>query len=147
MQKLNKYVDLKTGEVFNFLSDQLLDVIERNRDAIEARIEHSRDFKFDYFGFKTLEKSYLLKIEGDVVVERPQYMFMRVALGIHMDDLDAAFETYDLLSNKWFVHASPTLYHAGTWRPQMSSCFLLGMADDSIEGNNQSNLILLLSQC
>jgi ribonucleoside-diphosphate reductase alpha chain len=92
-----------------------------------------RDFNYDFFGFKTLEKSYLLRINNKIV-ERPQYMLMRVSIGIHLNDLEAAFETYDLMSQMWFTHATPTLFNSGTPKPQMSSCFLLTMKDDSIEG-------------
>ena len=132
MGTLHRYVDPKSELPAGFIADALYDRIVKLAPRIDARIDHSRDFAFDFFGFKTMEKSYLLKI-GSRVVERPQYMFMRVALGIHLveeDDeafLAAAFETYDLMSDKWFIHASPTLFHAGTRTPQMSSCFLLGM--------------------
>jgi len=98
-----------------------------------VRTQYDRDFLFEYFGYKTLEKGYLVAIDGELV-ERPQHMFMRVALGIHGADLDRAFETYDLMSQKYFIHASPTLFNAGTPRPQLSSCFLLTMKEDSIEG-------------
>ena len=104
-----------------------------NAELIDSRIKHERDFNFEYFGFKTLEKSYLLRID-DEIVETPQFMFMRVSLGIHGSDLDGAFETYDHMSSKDFVHASPTLFNAGTMKPQLSSCFLLTMKEDSIEG-------------
>jgi len=116
-----------------FLNEELMKVVEENEAVIQARLDFERDFVFDYFGFKTLERAYLMRVNG-TVVERPQHMWMRVALGIHGSNLTAAFETYDLLSNKWFVHASPTLFHAGTQRPQLSSCFLLTMVDDSISG-------------
>ena len=106
-----------------------------NRNIIDNYIKHDRDFDFDYFGYKTLEKSYLLKVDG-VLAERPQHMFMRVALGIHGADISAAFETYDLMSQRYFVHASPTLFNAGTPRPQLSSCFLLTIKEDSIEVRN-----------
>ena len=139
MGVLHRYVDPKSELPAGFIDDKLYARIVKLAVRIDARIDHSRDFTFDFFGFKTMEKSYLLKI-GSRVVERPQYMFMRVALGIHMAEVDdeaflaAAFETYDLMSDKWFIHASPTLFHAGTRTPQMSSCFLLGMQADSIEG-------------
>jgi ribonucleoside-diphosphate reductase alpha chain len=100
---------------------------------LDAAIIYERDYHFDFFGFKTLEKSYLLKVNGKIV-ERPQHMFMRVALGIHKADVEAAIETYNLMSEKWFIHATPTLFNSGTPKPQMSSCFLLSMKDDSING-------------
>ncbi|XP_003370927.1 ribonucleoside-diphosphate reductase large subunit, partial [Trichinella spiralis] len=100
---------------------------------LNSTIVYDRDFSYSYFGFKTLEKSYLLKINGKVA-ERPQHLLMRVAIGIHEDDIDAAIETYNLMSEKWFTHASPTLFNAGTCRPQLSSCFLITMKSDSIEG-------------
>lgn len=133
IERLYQYTDPKTNLSAGMISDRLYQLVQRHRDTIDAYIKHHRDFYFDYFGFKTLEKSYLLKINGRVV-ERPQYMFMRVALGIHHEDLEAAFETYELMSEKWFIHASPTLFHAGTPQPQLSSCFLLNVAEDSIEG-------------
>lgn len=115
------------------VSDLLHTLVLTNREAIDSYIKHDRDFHFDYFGFKTLEKSYLTRVDG-VIKERPQHLFMRVSLGIHGSDLDAAFETYDLMSLRYFVHASPTLFNAGTPRPQLSSCFLLTVKEDSIEG-------------
>lgn len=96
-------------------------------------MDYKRDYGYDYFGFKTLEKSYLLKVDNKIV-ERPQHMIMRVSVGIHKQDIDAAIETYNLMSDKWFTHATPTLFNAGTPKPQMSSCFLLTMKDDSIDG-------------
>jgi ribonucleotide reductase alpha subunit len=99
----------------------------------DSKINYERDYFYDYFGFKTLEKSYLLRIDGKIV-ERPQHMLMRVAIGIHKEDIEGALETYELLSDKWFTHATPTLFNAGTPKPQMSSCFLICMKDDSIEG-------------
>ena len=118
MEMLYRYVDPKSNLPASFLSDKLYERIQRLAPRINEKIVHARDFDFDYFGFKTMEKSYLLKI-GTKVVERPQYMFMRVSLGIHLEEVDddaflqAAFETYDLMSEKWFIHASPTLFHAG----------------------------------
>ena len=108
-------------------------MIQKHGDRLDSSIIYARDFGFDYFGFKTLERSYLLRINGKVV-ERPQHMLMRVAVGIHKDDIDAVIETYNLMSEKWFTHASPTMFNAGTPRPQMSSCFLVAMKKDSIEG-------------
>jgi len=104
-----------------------------NRDRLDAAVIHDRDFEYDYFGFKTLQKSYLFKINGKIA-ERPQHMIMRVAVGIHGEDIDAAIETYDLMSGRYFTHATPTLFNAGTPSPQMSSCFLLTMKEDSISG-------------
>ena len=108
-------------------------MIEENAELLDSTIIYDRDFAFDYFGFKTLEKSYLLKIDGKIV-ERPQHMFMRVALGIHKTDIDSIIATYNLLSERWFTHATPTLFNAGTPKAQMSSCFLLTMKEDSIDG-------------
>lgn len=104
-----------------------------HKDTLDAAVMHNRDFEFDYFGFKTLEKSYLLKIDGKVA-ERPQHMLMRVSVGIHMDDIPRVLETYNFLSDRFFTHATPTLFNAGTPNPQMSSCFLLAMKEDSIDG-------------
>jgi ribonucleoside-diphosphate reductase alpha subunit len=115
------------------VSNELYEIVTNNRQLIDNEINHTLDYSFDYFGLKTLIKSYLLKI-NDTVIETPQYLFMRVSLGIHGSDLSSAFETYHLMAQKWFIHASPTLFHAGTKRPQMSSCFLLGIGSDSIEG-------------
>lgn len=133
MRMLFNYVDTKTQQPAGLICESVYKVIMQNKDLIDSYIKHDRDFAFDYFGYKTLEKSYLIKID-DHVVERPQYMLMRVALGIHGEDIPAALETYNYMSEKWFIHASPTLFHAGTPRPQMSSCFLLSMKDDSIDG-------------
>jgi ribonucleotide reductase alpha subunit len=119
----------------------------KNKDKINSKVIYDRDYEYNYFGFKTLERSYLMKIDG-LTVERPQHMLMRVSLGIHGEDLEGAFETYDYMSKKFFTHASPTLFNSGTPRPQMSSCFLITMADDSIEGkrvwkNSDSKVSLL----
>ena len=124
----------KSGEPLSYVSAELVKVVEAHQDEIDAYVKHERDYLFDYFGFKTLEKSYLLKDTSMKVVERPQHMWMRVALGIWGADLKKAFETYDLLSQKFMTHATPTLFNAGTPRPQLSSCYLLSMADDSISG-------------
>jgi ribonucleoside-diphosphate reductase alpha chain len=110
-----------------------MEVIEEHAELLDSTLIYDRDFGFDYFGFKTLEKSYLLRVNGNVA-ERPQHMYMRVAVGIHKTDIEAAIKTYHLMSEKWFTHATPTLFNAGTPKPQMSSCFLLTMKDDSIEG-------------
>jgi len=123
----------QTGKPIPMISDYHRKVIQEHKDRLDAAIVYERDFQYQYFGFKTLERSYLLKIDGKVA-ERPQQMLMRVAVGIHGDDVEAAIETYDLLSHKLFTHASPTLFNAATPRPQLSSCFLLTMNSDSIEG-------------
>lgn len=123
----------KCGRPAPLLSDETYNIIVTHHEKIQARIDFKRDLGYDFFGFKTIERAYLLKVEG-VIVERPQHMLMRVSLGIHGEDLEAAFETYDLMSLKWFTHATPTLFNSGTPKPQMSSCFLLKMNDDSIEG-------------
>ncbi len=124
----------KTGEKTQIVSDELIAVIKAHGTEIDARIEYDRDYLFDYFGFKTLERSYLLKDTSMKIMERPQHLWMRVALALWSNDLPRAFETYDLLSTKAFTHATPTLFNAGTPRQQLSSCFLLSMADDSIAG-------------
>lgn len=132
INRLYNFID-KTGKQHNLISKQLYDVVVANAELIQSHIDYKRDYLFDFFGFKTLEKSYLMHIHGRIL-ERPQDMFMRVALGIHGgDDLDAAFETYDRMSQKYFTHATPTLFNAGTPKPQLSSCYLLGI-DDSIDG-------------
>jgi len=133
MKRLYTYVNPKTGENASLLSKDVYGVINKNAALLDSSIIYDRDFSYDYFGFKTLEKSYLLKLEGKVV-ERPQHMLMRVAVGIHKDDIDSVLETYNLLSEKWFTHATPTLFNAGTPKPQLSSCFLLTMKEDSIDG-------------
>ncbi|WP_405351233.1 ribonucleoside-diphosphate reductase subunit alpha [Nonlabens sp. Asnod3-H03] len=130
---LYEYVNPRTEKKAPMISDEVYQVIQDNADRLNSAIIYNRDFGYDYFGFKTLERSYLLKINGKIA-ERPQHMLMRVSVGIHMDDLDAAIETYELMSKKYFTHATPTLFNAGTPKPQMSSCFLLTMQDDSIEG-------------
>ena len=136
-----------------FVNNQIADLVRRRGGEIDAKIVHERDMEMTYFGFKTLERSYLLKLNEEMIVERPQYLWMRVALGIHCckggskdavvesmtteeedANLEAAFETYDLMSRGYFTHASPTLFHAGTTHPQLSSCFLVQMSDDSING-------------
>jgi len=124
----------KTGEKTQIVSDELVAVIKAHGTEIDARIEYDRDYLFDYFGFKTLERSYLLKDTAMKIMERPQHLWMRVSLALWSSDLQRAFETYDLLSTKAFTHATPTLFNAGTPRQQLSSCFLLSMADDSISG-------------
>ncbi len=135
IQRLHAHVEPKTGRHVPFVSDELLDIVTKHGEEIEAQIDHNRDYDvFDFFGFKTLEgQKYLMRMHNRVV-ERPQHMFMRVALGIHGYDLKAAFETYHHMSRKDFIHATPTLFNAGTPCPQMSSCFLLAMSEDSIRG-------------
>ncbi|KAK4519760.1 Histone acetyltransferase [Mucor velutinosus] len=133
IEKLYHHVHPKLKQPNPLISQALYDVVKANADKIDAAIVDDRDFSFNFFGFKTLERSYLFKI-NDKIVERPQYMIMRVALGIHGDDLESAFKTYDLMSSKYFTHATPTLFNAGTPKPQLSSCFLVQMRDDSIEG-------------
>jgi len=129
---LHDYID-KQGRPAALLARDVWEFIQANAEALDQAIDYKRDLGYDYFGFKTLEKSYLLRVHGKIV-ERPQHMIMRAACGIHMGDLDAALETYDLMSRKFFTHATPTLFNAGTPKPQMSSCFLLKLQDDSIEG-------------
>ncbi|MDP4662508.1 MAG: ATP cone domain-containing protein, partial [Salibacteraceae bacterium] len=141
MDALYNYVDPKTGKTAPLLADDVYKIIQDNAEQLDSTIIYDRDFGYDFFGFKTLERSYLLKVNGEVV-ERPQHMLMRVALGIHKEDVDAAIETYDLMSERWFTHATPTLFNAGTPKPQMSSCFLLTTKDDSISGIYET-----LTQC
>ncbi|XP_069615690.1 ribonucleoside-diphosphate reductase large subunit [Ranitomeya imitator] len=133
MEDLYNYVNPLNGRHSPMVSKETLDIVLANKDRLNSSIIYDRDFSYNFFGFKTLERSYLLKINGKVA-ERPQHMLMRVAVGIHKEDIEAAIETYNLLSERWFTHASPTLFNAGTNRPQLSSCFLLCMKDDSIEG-------------
>ncbi|WP_372794886.1 ribonucleoside-diphosphate reductase subunit alpha [Lutibacter sp.] len=133
MMDLYNYVNPRTGKKAPLLSDEAYKVISDNAAKLDSTIIYNRDFGYDYFGFKTLERSYLLKLNGEIV-ERPQHMLMRVSVGIHMEDIDEAIETYELMSKKIFTHATPTLFNAGTPKPQMSSCFLLQIQDDSIDG-------------
>jgi len=133
MRNLYNYVDPKTGKNAALLADDVYQIIEKNAEELDSSIIYDRDFGFDYFGFKTLEKSYLLKLDGKIA-ERPQHLFMRVSVGIHKEDIASAIKTYNLMSERWFTHATPTLFNAGTPKPQMSSCFLLTMKDDSIDG-------------
>eukprot|EP00878_Enallax_costatus_P017789 GHUV01018691.1.p1 GENE.GHUV01018691.1~~GHUV01018691.1.p1 ORF type:complete len:758 (+),score=282.13 GHUV01018691.1:282-2555(+) len=123
----------KNGDPAPLISDEVFAIIEEHAERLDSEIIYDRDFDYDYFGFKTLERSYLLRINGKII-ERPQHMLMRVSLGIHMHDIDAAVQTYHLLSERWFTHASPTLFNAGTPRPQLSSCFLVCSKSDSIDG-------------
>ena len=133
MKDLHDYVNPITGKKASLISDEVYKVIKKNAEELDSKIIYNRDFGYDYFGFKTLERSYLLKINGQIV-ERPQHMLMRVSVGIHLDDLEAVIDTYELMSKKYFTHATPTLFNSGTPKPQMSSCFLLTMQDDSIDG-------------
>lgn len=133
MNEMYHYINPRTNQHAPLLSEEVHQVIQENAEFLNSHIIYNRDFNYDYFGFKTLERSYLLRINGKIV-ERPQQMLMRVAVGIHLNDLDAVIETYDLMSKKFFTHATPTLFNAGTPKPQMSSCFLLTMKDDSIDG-------------
>jgi len=133
MKRLYTYVDPKTGANAPLVSKEIYGIIKKNAAMLDSTIIYDRDFSYDYFGYKTLERSYLMKIEGKIV-ERPQHMLMRVAVGIHGEDMESVVETYSLLSEKWFTHATPTLFNAGTPKPQLSSCFLLTMKDDSIDG-------------
>ena len=133
MTDLYQYVNPRTGKDAPLLSDEVYDIIQKNKDVLDSSIIYNRDFGYDFFGFKTLERSYLLKLNGEIV-ERPQHMLMRVSVGIHMDDIDSVLETYELMSKRYFTHATPTLFNSGTPKPQMSSCFLLAMQDDSIDG-------------
>lgn len=133
VSQLYGYVNPRTGKKAPMIADDVYEIIMSNETRIDSEIIYDRDFNYDYFGFKTLERSYLLKIDGRVA-ERPQHMLMRVAIGIHKGDIAAAIETYNLMSKKFFIHATPTLFNAGTPKPQMSSCFLLSMQADSIDG-------------
>jgi len=133
MTDLYEYKNPRTNTKAALLSNEVYEVIQQNKEKLDSTIIYNRDFNYDYFGFKTLERSYLLKL-NDKIVERPQHMLMRVSIGIHPDDLEAALETYELMSKKYFTHATPTLFNSGTPKPQMSSCFLLSMQDDSIDG-------------
>tara|TARA_B100000768_G_scaffold136135_1_gene127064 strand:- start:3471 stop:5786 length:2316 start_codon:yes stop_codon:yes gene_type:complete len=130
---LYEYIDPKTNEKAPLISDEVYEIVKKNADVLDSTIIYDRDFRYDFFGFKTLERSYLLKLKGQVA-ERPQQMIMRVAVGIHKEDLDAAIETYNYMSEGWFTHATPTLFNSGTPKPQMSSCFLLATKEDSIPG-------------
>jgi len=133
IQDLYDYVNPKNNEHCPMISQQTYETVMKHADELNSAIVYDRDFNYQYFGFKTLERSYLLRINGKVA-ERPQQMIMRVAVGVHGDDIEHAIETYNLMSNKYFTHASPTLFNAGTPRPQLSSCFLVDMKGDSIEG-------------
>ncbi len=133
MRQLYDYIDPKTGDSAGLISDKHIKIIEDNASRIDSAIIYDRDYSFDYFGFKTLERSYLLRANGKVV-ERPQHLLMRAAIGIHGEDIDSAVETYNFMSEQWFIHATPTLFNAATPKPQLSSCFLLTVTEDSIPG-------------
>jgi ribonucleoside-diphosphate reductase alpha chain len=133
MTDLYEYLDPKTGQNAALLSEEVYKIVVNNREALDSSIIYDRDFRYDYFGFKTLTRSYLMKLEGEIA-ERPQHMLMRVSLGIHKNDIKSAIATYNLMSEGWFTHATPTLFNSGTPKPQMSSCFLLTMKEDSIPG-------------
>ena len=133
IKDLYNYIDSKTAKKAPLISDEVYNIIAKNADVLDSTIIYDRDFRYDFFGFKTLERSYLLKLKGQVA-ERPQQMLMRVAVGIHKEDLDSAIETYNYMSEGWFTHATPTLFNSGTPKPQMSSCFLLTTKEDSIPG-------------
>jgi len=133
MQDLYNYIDPKTGENAALLSKEVHDIIMENKNLLDSSIIYDRDFRYDYFGFKTLTRSYLMKLNGKIA-ERPQQMLMRVSVGIHKNDIDSAIRTYNLMSEGWFTHATPTLFNSGTPKPQMSSCFLLTTKEDSING-------------
>lgn len=133
ISELYYYVDLKSGKNAPLVSEETFQIVQKHAETLDAAIIYDRDFGYDFFGFKTLERSYLLKMYGKVK-ERPQHMLMRVAVGIHKEDIEAVIQTYNLLSERWFTHATPTLFNAGTPNPQMSSCFLLQIKEDSIDG-------------
>ena len=133
MNDLYNYVDPKTGDPASLLAEDVHEIIQANAEFLDSQIIYDRDFSYDFFGFKTLERSYLMKLNGKIA-ERPQHMLMRVSVGIHKDDLESVVSTYNMLSEGWFTHATPTLFNSGTPKPQMSSCFLLTMKEDSISG-------------
>jgi len=133
VDKFYHYRHPKTGQPAPLISKEVYTVVQQYKNELDAAVIHDRDFELDYFGFKTLEKSYLLKLNG-VIAERPQHMLMRVSVGIHGDDIARVIETYNLLSQRYFTHATPTLFNAGTPNAQMSSCFLMCMKEDSIDG-------------
>ncbi len=133
MEQLYRYINPKTEQPAGLISDEAYTVIEKHGKLLDSIIDYNKDFQYDYFGFKTLERSYLLKTDGKIL-ERPQHMIMRVAVGIHLMDIESVIETYKLMSEKWFTHATPTLFNAATPKPQLSSCFLLTMQGDSVDG-------------
>lgn len=133
IEAFRNYRHPKTNEPAPLIAEDVYNVIMKHKEELDSAIINDRDFEYDYFGFKTLEKSYLLKVHGKIA-ERPQHMLMRVSVGIHLDDISRVIETYNYLSQKYFTHATPTLFNSGTPNPQMSSCFLLCMKADSIDG-------------
>ncbi|MCE2683429.1 MAG: ribonucleoside-diphosphate reductase subunit alpha, partial [Cryomorphaceae bacterium] len=133
IEDMYAYIDPKTGQKAALVADDVYQIIMNNKELLDSSIIYDRDFRYDYFGFKTLTRSYLMKLEG-IIAERPQQMLMRVAVGIHKADVVSAIKTYNLMSEGWFTHATPTLFNSGTPKPQMSSCFLLTMKEDSIGG-------------
>jgi ribonucleoside-diphosphate reductase alpha chain len=133
MEDLYNYIDPKTGLRASLLANDVYEIVMNNKDVLDSSIIYDRDFRYDYFGFKTLTRSYLMKLNG-LIAERPQQMLMRVSIGIHKNDIQEAIKTYNLMSEGWFTHATPTLFNSGTPKPQMSSCFLLTMKSDSISG-------------
>ena len=130
---LREYIDPESGMHAPLISEEVYGIIMKNAETLNNHIDYSRDHNYDYFGFKTLERSYLLRLNGEIA-ERPQHMLLRVAVGIHHENISKALETYDLMSQGYFTHATPTLFNSGTPTPQMSSCFLLTMQDDSLDG-------------
>ena len=132
IDKLYNFKDIHNN-IVPLIHEDLFNTVKANKDFLNNVIDYSRDYEIDYFGFKTLERAYLMKINNKII-ERPQHMWLRVALGIHGNNMDLVKETYDLMSQKYFTHATPTLYNAGTPRPQLSSCYLISMKNDSIEG-------------
>ena len=133
MEDMYNYIDPKTGQRASLIADDVYQVIQDNKELLDSSIIYDRDFRYDYFGYKTLTRSYLMKLDG-LIAERPQQMLMRVSVGIHKNDIQSAIKTYNLMSEGWFTHATPTLFNSGTPKPQMSSCFLLTMKEDSIGG-------------
>ena len=133
IEDLHKNVNPETGKIAPLISDETYQIVQKHKDLLDASIIHDRDLEYDFFGYRTLEKSYLMKVNREVR-ETPQFMIMRVAVGIHGDNIEKILETYEWMSNRYFTHATPTLFNAGTLKPQMSSCFLLHMKDDSIPG-------------
>ena len=133
MQTLCEFKD-NHGASVPIISTELFEIISANKEFLESIIDYERDYLIDYFGYKTLERAYLMKCNS-LIVERPQHMWMRVSITIHGWNMAKVKETYDFMSQKYFIHATPTLFNAGTPRPQLSSCYLIGMEDDSIEVN------------
>jgi ribonucleoside-diphosphate reductase alpha chain len=133
IKDLREYIDPESGKHAPLISEEVFDIIMANSDVLNNHIDYNRDNNYDYFGFKTLERSYLLRLNGEIA-ERPQDMLMRVAVGIHHSNIEKALQTYDLMSEGYFTHATPTLFNSATPMPQMSSCFLLTMQDDSLDG-------------